>query len=281
MKRLILLALLIPSVLAAQRDTTVCTAFRTRTSVNGSILSTSVTKVLCGGSTKTDTVKVPGPTVHDTVTKHDTVTVNPTPAPVPVDPRGYNCWARRDETNQTCIPDAQAAASSQVTVLRRYGQTFGYVQWMWRGVIYPSDPSLPGPGTVIHDTVTVPVPGPTVHDTVKVPVPGPRDTVYLPTPAPNSRTPELPRTTVDTRMPDMPLSGDTLYQVNSVWWCRGPSCQATLASHGLPVQIAPAPPIPAGSSWILTGKNQTPPLAKPKTTPKKPATKKPIKEPVG
>jgi hypothetical protein len=64
MRRLSLLLLLIPSVLVAQRDTTVCTAFRTRTSTNGSILSTSVTKVACGGVAKVDTITLPGYTQY-------------------------------------------------------------------------------------------------------------------------------------------------------------------------------------------------------------------------
>lgn len=53
------------------RDSTVCTAFRVRTGTTGAIISTSITKVTCGGVTtvRVDTVKVPGPTVtvRDTI----------------------------------------------------------------------------------------------------------------------------------------------------------------------------------------------------------------------
>lgn len=58
----LVLALVWPYHLAAQRDTTVCTAFRTRTAGNGAVLSTSVAKVACGGAStpaRVDTVKVP------------------------------------------------------------------------------------------------------------------------------------------------------------------------------------------------------------------------------
>jgi hypothetical protein len=267
----------------AQRDTTVCTAFRTRTAATGAIVTTSVAKVACGGATRVDTVLV-----------------TPTPAPVPLDPRGYNCWMARDAANPTCIDDAKAPALSQTLVLRQYGQTFGFQRWMWKGAIYPTDPSLtPSPiGSVTHDTVTAyrywqPLVSPDSIRWQAAPasaappasVRTPRDTVTVPVvtpPAPSSNAPELPRASVDTRMPDMPLSGDTLYQVGGVWWCRGPTCAATRASHGLSVQLTSAPPIPSGSAWILTGKNQTAPLARPKAT--APAKKKPTplpKEPVG
>jgi hypothetical protein len=169
--------LLIPSVVGAQTtiraDSTVCVAFRIITRPTGQIYTTSVNKVACGGKdtvlvtvTKRDTVTLPG--------RVDTVTVGTTPAPVPLDPRGYNCWMARDAANPTCIDSTKAAPLSQTLVLRAYGQTFGFQRWMWKGVIYPLDPSLPSSGTVRVDTVRVP--GPVVHDTVvrvdtvKVPV---------------------------------------------------------------------------------------------------------------
>jgi hypothetical protein len=118
----------------AQRDTTVCTAFRTITTATGAIRSSSVAKVSCG------------------VVRVDTVWQQPPSPYIPVDPRGYNCWLVRDATNPTCIDSTQVKALSQTLVLRRYGQTFGYAQWMWHGVLYPTDPTLPAPGQVVHDT---------------------------------------------------------------------------------------------------------------------------------
>jgi hypothetical protein len=49
----------------AQRDTTVCTAFRTRTAATGAVVSTSVAKVGCSGVARVDTVKLAG--LRDTV----------------------------------------------------------------------------------------------------------------------------------------------------------------------------------------------------------------------
>lgn len=69
-------------------DSTVCVAFRTRTSTTGAITSTSVAKVGCGVArvdtitiTRTDTVKV---TRVDTVATPTPITPTPTPAPTPV-----------------------------------------------------------------------------------------------------------------------------------------------------------------------------------------------------
>lgn len=268
---------------ASARDSTVCAAFRTRTGTNGAIVSTSVAKVACGGTGRVDTV---------TVVRVDTVkvpVVTP-PAPMPIDPRGYNCWQARDATNPTCIPDAQAVSMSNTLVLRAYGMTFGYVRWLWHGVITATDPSLtpgPTPGPPVHDTTTVtrylywqpvvsdsirwrsatasasaPAAVPVPHDTVRVPVP---------TPSPGGTVPELPRVFLDTRMPVMPLNGDTLYQVSGVTWCRGPTCAATRAAHQLPVQVGAAPPIPVGATKILTGPNPAA-VKKPAKVPAKKAT---------
>lgn len=288
-----------PLELAAQtttRDSTICVAFRTRTFSTGAILSTSVTKVPCGGQARVDTV---------TIRKTDTLNLGGTPAPVPVDPRGYNCWQARDMTTPSCIDSVKAPLLSQQLVLRAYGQTFGYVRWMWQGRIYPTDPSLPSAGTVIHDT-TIVVRQDTLaffpsitpaYDSVRFtlqpyhasplwvaapialridryfywwPVVGAdsirfelRDgptgashppAVALPRPTSSSSTaPELPRVSVDTRMPAMPMSGDTLFQdAAGKWWCRGPTCAASLASHNLPVQLSQPPP--ATLPWILSGR---------------------------
>jgi hypothetical protein len=181
----LLLAAAWPFALEAQADTTVCTAFRVIRANTGRV-TTSVTKVPCGGTTRVDTVLV-----------------QPTPAPVPEDPRGWNCWTPRDTSTGTCIPDAQAPLSSQTLVLRAQGKTFGYQRYMWRGIITATDPAMPQPGTVRVDTVYLPPPA------VPPPVPPP-----VVTPAPEgARLPELPRATVDTRMPAAPAPGGVIIRV--------------------------------------------------------------------
>jgi hypothetical protein len=146
------------------------------------------------------------------------VIVQPTPAPVPLDPRGYNCWRARDVTNPTCIDSVEVVPLSQTFVLTRFGQTFGFNQWMWKGVIYAYDPSLPGPGTVRVDTILVPVPGPVVHDTLPPVVIIRVDSVKYcpPTPTPTPpgpNAPELPRLYIDTKMPPAPAPGGSVIPV--------------------------------------------------------------------
>lgn len=299
----LLLAVAWPYALAAQRDTTVCTAFRTRTALSGAILSTSVAKVACGGAARVDTIAV---TRIDTL--RDTLRIPLPPAPAPVDPRGYNCWQVRDAIEIACIPDDQAPALSQTKVLRANGKTFGYARWMWKGVAYPTDPSLPTAGAARVDTVTI-----TRRDTLRTtdtltwvpkftagadsirwalekllvapaPIPFPRDKYFYwqpradpdsirwtmvlrnagtppgavayparPTPTPVSSAPEGPRTFLNTKMPVQPLTGDTLYHVNGVLWCRGPTCDVTRVRRGLSaLQPVPAPPVQF--PLILVGK---------------------------
>jgi hypothetical protein len=248
MKKLSLLLLLIPSALAAQRDTTLCTAFRVRTSVNGSILSMSTTKVACGAATRVDTVKVPGPVVHDTVA--------PSPAPQPLDPRGYNCWQARDAANPSCVGDDKAVALSQTLVLHRYGQTFGFAQWMWKGVITAYDPSLPLAGI---DTVYLPGKRDTIIvvrvDTVRVPGP---------TPTPPGA-PELPR---GMAAMDSMVRSSRAADVNTASW---PHIHQD--STGKWVCFLNCTPAALARAKAMN--------AAPKTTPKKPTPKKQGKEPVG
>jgi hypothetical protein len=203
---------------AQAADSTICVSFRTRTTSTGKIATTSVTKVTCGSGATRDTV---------IVTRVDTL--KPTPAPVPLDPRGYNCWTARDAANPTCITDDKAPTLSQTLVLRSYGMTFGFQRWMWHGVIYPSDPSLTPAGRVDTVIVKVPVPGPVVHDTVPVIVIR-VDTLYrpAPTPTPSTGAPELPRgmAAMDSMLADgaraaaMTVFRDTIY--------------TTVATDGLP-----------------------------------------------
>jgi hypothetical protein len=157
------------------QDTTVCVAFRTITTLTGTIRSTSVTKVPC--STRPDTV---------TIVRRDTV----------------NQWWALTITGDRGVYSLATSAQTKP----------------------------------LNFTI------PTRVDTVRVPIQNPN-------------TVELPRAYIDSRMPAQPLNGDTLYQVNAVWWCRGPSCPATLASHSLPVQLTSPPAIPAGAILILTGPN--------------------------
>lgn len=98
---------------------------------------------------------------------------------MPEDPRGWNCWTYRDATTPSCLTDAEAKAASNVAVMYSFGQTFGYRRYMWKGVIYPTDPSLATAGRVDTVTIRVPVPGPAVHDTIPVIVPGRVDTVTV------------------------------------------------------------------------------------------------------
>jgi hypothetical protein len=111
-------AVLVASALRCEaqttRDTTVCTAYRTRTAASGEIVSTSVTKVPCGR-------------VHRTAPRDD--------------PNGYDCWLRRDQMKPTCVPEKDAVRESDEAVLRAYGMSPGYTIWMWRGVVTRTDPS--------------------------------------------------------------------------------------------------------------------------------------------
>jgi hypothetical protein len=76
------------------------------------------------------------------------------------------------------------------------------------------------PTIIVHDTIPTRI----VHDTVTRIV---HDTVYA-TRDTTAGPAQLPRTFMDTRMPIMRMSGDTLSQdpVTHVWTCRGPCLDA-------------------------------------------------------
>jgi hypothetical protein len=243
MKRLLFLALLCPLALSAQvvtRDTTIYTATRIRTAANGNILSISVAKIATPAVSKTDTVKIVSPPIHDTVKVatppiHDTVTV-------------------------TRVAGRDTVAWWPSQVANRF--TFSLVAWD-RGRGQPAPFLIPT--IIVHDTVTLSVVHDTVtrvvHDTV-MGGPGPAaptygyfwwtpsvryDTVFfipdssrtrpLALQSPPAKTiiardvpgsAQPPRTFMNTRMPVMPIGGDTLYQdpVTHVWKCKGPTCAA-------------------------------------------------------
>lgn len=132
------------------------------------------------------------------------------------------------------------------------GDSVSYTLMGWHIGIPPRGFSFPRSPVQVGRTDTVVV----VHvDTLRLPAvqpPAVTPPVIAPPDATASRAPELPRVFVETQMPTMLMSGDTLYQVAGVWWCRGPSCAATRASHNLPPQSgSPPPPVPP---WILAGK---------------------------
>lgn len=110
-----------------------------------------------------------------------------------------------------------------------------------------------------HDTVTK-------HDTVThwdtvIKRDTLRDTVVVVTPAPKPETvfvhkgpAELPRLAVDTRMPDMPMNGDTTYTgVDGKRYCFGPY---VTRDEWCPQYIPGSPPLPLGT--LIQVGNPTP-----------------------
>lgn len=194
------LAAVWPYHLAAQRDTTVCTAFRTRTAGNGAILSTSVAKVACGAVARVDTLiwqsnlnAARDSLVFTGPFRYSSISGLVVPPGFPLPP-GPVTVAERDTVYFS--PQTNAARDSVLW--------FGPLPW--RAGVKPTDFKLPlGPGRV--DTVyrAPPVPPPVVTPPVTPPVVTP--------PAGSARPPELPRGTVDTTMPVAPAPGGVIIRV--------------------------------------------------------------------
>lgn len=179
------------------------------------------------------------------VTHYDTVTITLPPLPPIVRTVVETVTVRPAAVHDTTV----LVWSPQTNAARDSVLWFG--PFPWPGA-RPTNFAIPRPAA---RTDTVPTPSPVVIAPPPVVVP-PVVTPTIPPPG-NALAPELPRDMdrVVTAMPDLPMSGDTLYLVGAVWWCRGPTCDATRASHNLPAQPGPPPPIPTGIPIMLPPKS--------------------------